>query len=95
MASNVFEGARRISWTITAIIIVIIMFELYEWFYCVPEKLAYYSGDAPEWTTCSSLVSVFETPFWFLLGLWVFTWTIGWIVRGFFRGIPRGQDKKE
>jgi len=92
MASNVFEGGRRISWTITAIIIVITMFELYEWFYCVPEKFPYDYGDAPG-ITCS-LVSVFETPFWFLLGLWVFTWTIGWIVRGF-RGIPRGQDQKE
>lgn len=29
-----------------------------------------------------------------ILFLWVFTWAIGWIVRGF-KGIPRGQDKKE
>jgi len=29
-----------------------------------------------------------------LLFLWVFTWIIGWNVRGFM-GIPRGQDKKE
>jgi len=28
-----------------------------------------------------------------ILFLWVFTWAIGWIVRGFM-GIPRGQDKK-
>lgn len=25
--------------------------------------------------------------------IWVFTWGVGWIVRGFM-GIPRGQDKK-
>lgn len=25
--------------------------------------------------------------------IWVFTWVVGWIVRGF-RGIPRGQDSK-
>jgi len=29
-----------------------------------------------------------------LLFLWAFTWAIGWIVRGF-KGIPRGQDKKD
>ncbi len=28
-----------------------------------------------------------------LLYLWVFTWAVGWLVRGFM-GIPRGQDKK-
>ena len=27
-----------------------------------------------------------------LAGFWAFTWTIGWIVRGFM-GIPRGQDR--
>jgi hypothetical protein len=29
-----------------------------------------------------------------ILFLWVFTWAIGWIVRGFM-GIPKGQDNKE
>jgi len=28
-----------------------------------------------------------------LLGIWLLSWIIGWIVRGF-AGIPRGQDKK-
>jgi hypothetical protein len=28
-----------------------------------------------------------------LVGLWMVSWTIGWIARGF-AGIPRGQDKK-
>jgi len=28
-----------------------------------------------------------------LVGFWLFTWTVGWIVRGF-SGIPRGQDSK-
>ena len=28
-----------------------------------------------------------------LLFLWVFTWAVGWLVRGFM-GIPRGQDNK-
>ena len=28
-----------------------------------------------------------------ILFLWVFTWSIGWIVRGFM-GVPRGQDNK-
>lgn len=28
-----------------------------------------------------------------LAGFWVFTWAVGWIVRGFI-GIPRGMDRK-
>lgn len=35
------------------------------------------------------LLQMFAT----LAGFWAFTWTIGWVVRGFM-GIPRGQDRK-
>ena len=82
MAMNIFEGARRISWAIAIIIIVIVMALLYDQFPCVPGN--YKSCD----------LSDFLVPtFWVLLGLWAFTYAIGWIVRGFL-GIPRGQDKK-
>jgi len=84
MTINMFEGARRISKVVIAswLITFIIFNEQF-----LKRNSIYSSPDI------SDLIMTAGIAFGGVLFILVFTWAIGWIIRGFM-GIPRGQDKK-
>ena len=83
MATNSFEGARRIAKLVAALWIVAVFNALSEgwiddqgW----PERLKEF-GWGVLWVIGG------------LVFIWGFSWAVGWIVRGFM-GVPRGQDRR-
>lgn len=101
MATNVFEGGRRVSKIIAAIWTTGWVCAFFGYAYWVYENrcsnslltcggrdqsfISYFLGDIDG--------GAYLLVIGFLLFIWGFTCAIGYIVRGF-KGIPRGQDKK-
>ena len=83
---NIFEGARRIAKTITVGILIGFVFEGFD----IGSSSAVLAGAV----SYSVALRNHVIQAWLsMAGFWAFTWTVGWIVRGFM-GIPHGKDSK-
>ena len=83
---NIFEGARRVGKTITFVILIGFVFEGF--------NIGSSSAVLTEAVTYGVALCNHAMQAWLsMAGFWAFTWTVGWIVRGFM-GIPRGHDQK-
>ncbi len=85
MATNIFEGGRRIVKFIALLWIISFILQEYIALRCITDPNGIICGDPNEIAVMAISGILF---------IWVFTWIIGWIVRGCM-GIPRGKDQRE
>ncbi len=90
MPVNIFEGSRRVTRLLALIGITIYLGTIAFVFFTAIDD----SASPARWTEVGRVaVKGFVAISIWLAFLYGFSWTVGWILRGFL-GIPRGQDHK-